>query len=184
MFLELDGLSDDFKKLLEEEVEYDLILDVQGKEFKVHRIVMIARSPVLKAILLSDCLERHTGIVNIPDCSKMSFHHFVHYMYTGKIEDLDVESAMQLYYTSEKYNVEELKNFCNAVMMKNVREDNFFELAEFANQYDAKELQREIQHFFNDNSNKIFSSEGWKNFMVDNKDLATSMLIKMSKIKK
>lgn len=184
LFLELDALSRDFKNLLEEETECDLILNVQGKEFKVHGILMIARSTVLKTILLSDGLERRTGIMKIPDCQKMFFHHFIHYLYTGKIENLDVESAMELYYTSEKYNVQDLKTFCNEVMMKNVREENFLKLAELAEQYNETKLQEKIQQFFNANSSKIFSSTEWKDFMIDNNDLASSMLIQMSKTKK
>lgn len=101
-------------------------------------------------------------------------------MYTGKlVGNLDLNSALNLYYLAEKYNVNELKTFCVEFLIDEVDVNKFIEICVFAEKFQVKELLEKMQDFFNKNSSKIFFLHEGMNLMKYNSNIANNLLINM-----
>lgn len=179
----MDTLSENFKDLFDDKETCDTTLKIKDKEFKAHRSVLIARSSVFAATFKHDTLERQTGVVTISDCDPDSFLQFLSYLYSGKLEDLSYCSALNLYYTSDKYNVQELKAFCVEYLIQCLSVENICETVVFAANYDDMRLLSAIQDFFNKNVRKILESSEWECLMKKDYRLASKLLKDMAKVK-
>lgn len=180
---ELNKLSENFKDLFANKETCDVTFKVKDKEYKAHRSVLIARSSVFAATFRHNTLERQTGVITILDCDPVSFQQFLDYLYTGKLEELSFLSAQNLYYTSEKYDVQELKAFCVEYLMQCLTVENVCEIAVFADKYDETQLYKMVQDFFNKNSCKILLTSQWENLLKKDHRLANKLLREMVKNK-
>lgn len=183
MFLELDTVSKKFEDIFTTEELCDVILYVKEKEFKAHRVILAARSPVFAAMFKHDTSEKRTGVVNIPDCDPDSFRWFLQFLYSGTFKtEISVHCSVHLYKIADKYSVQKLRTFCIEHMRRNLKLENFFDVIVFAEEYDNKKLQDAAQEFFNKNLRKIFETPEWKNLLENNFNLANKLLIAMSSV--
>lgn len=180
---ELDKLSKKFTTLFGDKQTCDTTLKVKEKEYKAHRCVLIACSTVFAAIFQQDTLERQTGVIFITDCDPDSFAAFLEYLYCGKLGELSVCSALNLYFTANKYHVQELKAFCVEYLMNHLTVENICQVAVLAYHGNEVTLFSAVQHFFNQNVYKILFSSEWECFLKEDCCLATRLLIEMSKVK-
>lgn len=183
LFSETDSLSKNLKDLYTNEDCWDTVLLVQGKEFKVHKVILIARSPVFAAMFRHDTVEKQTGKVTINDCDPDSFQLFLEYLYSGRLEDMSSNSALHLYSTSDKYNVQELKTFCTKYLMQNLTVQNVCDVVTMADQYDDTSLLSSTQTFFNKNLKEILVTNEWVDLFKKNFRLANKLLVEMSNAK-
>lgn len=158
-------------------------MNVKDKEYKAHKSVLIARSSVFAATFKHDTLEKQTGAITITDCDPDSFQEFLKYLYCGKLEDLSVHNALNLYYTSDKYNVEEMKVFCVEYLMECLKVENVCEIVVFADKYDEKDLFSKAQEFFTENAREIFTTSEWECLLKKDYRIANKLLVEMSKVK-
>ena len=183
LFSGLDKLSANFKDLYDNKETCDVALNVQDKEYKAHRLVLSARSRTFAATFKHDTLEKQTGVVTIPDCDPDSFHEFLEYLYSGELAMSSASSALSLYYTSDKYDVEEIKPFCVEYLIQHLSVENICEVVVFADKYDELELSCTSQDFFNKNVSKIFETAEWERLMQKDYRLASKLLKEMSRVK-
>lgn len=140
----------------------------------------MARSSVFAAMFLHETSERQTGIVNIPDCDPESFGEFLEFLYSGKLEKPSPRSALHLYETSDKYNVQELKTFCQEFLMENLTVEHLCDAVIMADKYDDTKLLFATQCFFNKNLSTVFVTPEWNDLLNNNPRLANKLLIGMS----
>ena len=143
----------------------------------------MARSSVFAANFRHDTLERQTGVIVIPDCDPDSFQEFLEYLYCGKLEELSFPSALNLYYTSDKYNIGDMKEFCTKYLMQCLTIENVCEVAAFADKYSETQLFSVVQDFFNNNVRKISETSEWERLMQKDYRLANKLLKKMLEMK-
>ena len=80
----------------------DFIIIVRSKEFKVHKSVLSARSPVFMRMFSSAMKEAADNKVEINDVEPSTFEKFLAFIYCGKFsEDLD-QCAMDLFVLADK----------------------------------------------------------------------------------
>ena len=144
----------------------------------------MARSSVFAATFKYDTLERQTGVITIPDCDPDSFQEFLEYLYSGKLEGLSVRSALNLYYTSEKYDVQELKAFCIEYLTQCLTIKTACEIAVLADKYDEEQLFSVTQSFFNKNYVEILLTSEWEHLMNSDSRLANKLLTEMARTKR
>lgn len=178
-FSETDLLSQNLKDLFSNKESCDTVLLVKDKEFKVHRALLIARSPVFAAMFRHNTAEKQTGTVIINDCDPDSFEAFLEYMYSGKLEDIAFNNVINLYKISDKYNVPELKLFCTNYLQLNLTLQNVCEVVTFADEYNETNLMSSAQYFFNQNIKEILVTSEWENLLKKNLSLANKVLIQM-----
>lgn len=180
---ETDVLSNNFKDLFINQDCCDAVLQVQDKEFKAHRTVLIARSTVFAGMFKHHTSEKQTGIINIPDCDAETFQQFLEYLYSGKLEDISFDSSVNLYITSDKYDVKELKTFCAKYMIQNLTVENVCDVVILADKYDEEMLFSVAQEFFNENFKQIVKTCEWASLLKNNYRLGNKLLIEMSESK-
>ena len=82
------SLANHHKSLLESGKYSDVILVVGGKQFKSHKYILAARSPVFAAMFEHDCIEKQESMVNITDVPLDVFEEFLRYIYSATTPDL------------------------------------------------------------------------------------------------
>lgn len=180
LFTELDTLSENFKSLYHNKDSCDTIINVVDKEFKAHRAVLMARSSVFAAMFTHETTEKKTGIVTIPDCDPDSFEEFLEFLYCGKFETPTCYNTLQLYETSNKYNIQELKTFCSEFLIENLSVENICKVIILADRCDDAKLLSAAQSFFNKNLSKVLVTSEWECLLKTNYRLANKIMIEMS----
>lgn len=129
----LDSINDDLA---------DFTYVVQGKEFKVHKIILSLASPVFHGTFTCGLGETAENMATIEDCEPEMFQHFLHYIYKGILpEDLH-ETALELYKLAHVYQIESLQNICyHHIMNTKLNEENSVELYEASIVYDLEKLK-------------------------------------------
>ncbi|KAL5197415.1 hypothetical protein ABZP36_000927 [Zizania latifolia] len=104
-----------------------------------HRVILASRSPVFRAMLENEMEESRSGIIKIYDVSYDVLRAFVHYMYTAEAL-LDEQMASDLLVLAEKYEVKNLKAYCEKFLTSKVNNDNAITHYAFAHRHSAKQL--------------------------------------------
>lgn len=169
-------MSQNFKELFDDKLGCDTVIHVKHRKFHVHKLVLMARSKVFSAMFQHDTSEKQTGIITISDCDPDSFHKFLEYLYCGTLEEVSCPTAIHLYETSEKYNVQELKMFCVDLLLMNMTAQSFSGTAILAEKYDDTKLMSGAQEFFNRYPNKVVETSEWDKLTKNNSPLSNKYL--------
>ena len=82
-------------------------------------MILASRSSVLNALFQANLSESHTNILKIEDIEPEVFTEVLHFIYTGKINNLE-ELATELLAVAEKYMLEILKAKCEDVLAQRI----------------------------------------------------------------
>lgn len=177
----MESLRQDYKKALLDGSNHDLILKVGDKELRAHRDILKARSRVFESMLNHDMAEKRSSIINISDCDPESMEQFLSYMYCGKVERLDHDNIFELYYISDKYEVEGLKTECQRFIQQSLSPTNVFEVIQLAVKHNDSILWENLALYVVTNMKDIFQSEKWQSLKKNNSIVANELLMKSSK---
>ncbi|GFY72286.1 hypothetical protein TNIN_19051 [Trichonephila inaurata madagascariensis] len=97
------------------------------------------------------------------------------YIYTAKLQDLQWDSACNLYAAADKYQILGLKSECFSFLKDNLTQDNACNLLIFADKHLDENLKSIIQDYILNHKN-IFHSNEWKHLMKTNVQLAVELL--------
>lgn len=156
----------------------DVTLKVEDREFKVHRNVLIVRSPVFASMLQLDTKENATGIVDIPDCSVEAFEVFLSYIYSGSADTISSDNVFDLYYAADKYQMNDLKYECVEYMEKKLSVENFCAVMTLSLQHSESGLQIKAAEFFCNNVKVIIKTVQWQHYVKDYPVQANELYIK------
>lgn len=156
----------------------DAVLKVDDREFKVHKVILVARSPVFASMFEHDMAEKKDNEVDIPDCTAESFEVFLHYLYSGSVETLSSSNVYNVYYAADKYRVDDLKEKCVKYMIKNISVETFCDVIALSLHHSESKLQKRATEFFCQNIKKIIKTVQWQKYMDENSTQANEILIK------
>lgn len=71
----------------------DLIVNVEDKEFHVHKAILCARSPVFAAMFEHETKEQDENRINIHGIEEDVFEVLLYHIYTGKVQSLELYAA-------------------------------------------------------------------------------------------
>ncbi|BAF21230.1 BTB/POZ domain-containing protein At4g08455 [Oryza sativa Japonica Group] len=126
-----------------------------------HRVILASRSPVFRAMLENEMEESRSGIIKIYDVSYDVLRAFVHYMYTAEAL-LDEQMASDLLVLAEKYEVKNLKAYCEKFLTSKVSNDNAITHYAFAHRHSAKQLLETSLAAIMDNMSTLADREEYK----------------------
>uniref|UniRef100_A0A0D9WXD9 BTB domain-containing protein n=1 Tax=Leersia perrieri TaxID=77586 RepID=A0A0D9WXD9_9ORYZ len=126
-----------------------------------HRVILASRSPVFRAMLENEMEESRSGIIKIYDVSYDVLRAFVHYMYTTEAL-LDEQMASDLLVLAEKYEVKNLKAYCEKFLTSKVSNDNAITHYAFAHRHSAKQLLETSLSAIMDNMSTLADREEYK----------------------
>ena len=114
------------------------VVCANGIEIPVHRFILYANSPVLKAMMLTDMQESIDKKLHAPDINEAVMNKILLFMYTQKIDISD--DLHGILYGAEKYQMEYLKALCIKFILNNLRAENAVEYFLLTSLYDLEFL--------------------------------------------
>ena len=106
----IHNLNTQMVKMLTNQTLADVTLKVEDNEFKAHKLILAAASPVFEAMFKDGTKEHRDNYVNIQDMDSDVFDVFLRFLYSGQVEHLD-EMYFDLFAAADKYDVQPLRKF-------------------------------------------------------------------------
>ncbi|XP_011863439.1 PREDICTED: speckle-type POZ protein-like isoform X2 [Vollenhovia emeryi] len=141
-------LLNNFGLLLENEKFCDVTLTVRGKEFQVHKAILVAQSPVFNVMFENEMKEKKTNQVDIDDMDPEVLKEMLRFIYTGKVTNLE-KMAGGLLAASDKYQLNTLKVLCQEALRKSLTIENAAEILILADLHSSDQLKVEAINFIN-----------------------------------
>ncbi|PAN40193.1 hypothetical protein PAHAL_7G298400 [Panicum hallii] len=124
----------------------DVTFGVAGREFRAHRVLLAARSPVFDAELLGPMAEKDARrVVQIEDMEPAVFEMLLHFIYTdsppGSLEGYSTATAQDLLVAADRYGMERLKLMCAEKLCKSIDVSTVMTTLALADQHHCQELK-------------------------------------------
>ena len=132
-------LADDLKKLTQNDDFKDFLITIGEQQFKVHKFLLIARSPTLAELLKNNPEVEN---LNLVDISVEIFEIILKFFYTDELPSDDGTNFMQLFAAACKLKIEKLKNFAASKISNQITSENAFEILALSNKFEHEELRK------------------------------------------
>ncbi|XP_064459370.1 speckle-type POZ protein B-like [Ornithodoros turicata] len=153
--------TDDFNRLYRTGQFSDFVISAGNKEFRVHKAVLAARSPVFLAMLVSPSKESQEDRMTIEDLKPDAVEKMLAYMYTGKATGIG--SVMNdLLRAADKYQMPLLKTMCAEWMKSELSAKNVADVFLLAATYSVPELMISAGNYISAHAAEVVSTEGWR----------------------
>ncbi len=138
----------------QEEMYYDVHLQIGTETIGAHKIVLVAFSPYFRAMLTIDMREVKQDFIDIvlPDgCEMQTFKVLLEYGYTGYVE-ITGDNVQELLILSDFLQLQSVEKACIEFMLKNMDASNCLSILQFADNHiipDVKEAAKSycLRHF-------------------------------------
>ena len=186
-----EELLKDFQKLFESMELSDVTFNVRCQEFRAHKTILAARSPVFAAMFKHPSKEKLLGNVDVPDIEPGVFKELLRYIYTGQVPLQRMDKlAIGLLAAADKYLLEKLKKACGDHLVKNICK-NCAELLSLNENHPAHFLKEIALHYFRQFPAEVTATDSWKkaimekpDWVVNIKDMLFESLFQQSKADK
>lgn len=122
--------------------------------------------------------EKNSGVIDVPDCDPQAMELFLSYVYCGEVEDLDQSNMLGLYYISDKYDMQGLKDDCCKFIKKSLSTTNICDVIQMAMNHSDSDLLEYATEYFMENTLDIMVTVEWQSFLLKNSTLGNELLIK------
>ena len=139
---------------------FDVTLEAGKEKYKCHKVVLSIRSDVFKAMFKhGDMEENRTDSVKIRDVNSQILKKMIDYIYMDKVVD---DLSGELLAASDKYNLQGLKDGCEAFLCRNANEKNVIHLFQLAYLHNTPGLQNVTMQIIKDHHDKLSKSPEWR----------------------
>lgn len=129
------------RSMLDDATLSDFTFNVLDKEFKVHKAVLAASSPVFYKMFTTDMKESRENKCKIEDIDPAIFGHMLRFIYAGDLPENIDEIAMTLYAAAHVYSIDRLKDICKYEARRSLSAQNAMEYYSWCCIYDLDELK-------------------------------------------
>ena len=172
------------EKLLEKLYLNDELSDVkiycEDKIFNCHKLILGGKSKVFKNMLFNnEMVEATSGEIKIVDTPADAMENLLYYIYHGSLKSI-ATITHDLLMAADKYDIPDLVNICNKLMIVNMNEKNVMNVMTSAFLTNQKELFKMACEFVfkRSRNGQSVEIEAWKEFKEKNPVLANKMLEK------
>lgn len=139
-----------------------------GKEFKVHKMVLASRSQVFKNMIDSDMMESKTGIIHIKDVEPDVMQEILKFIY-GLSCDV-THLPHKVFKVAHMYGLDKLTEMCRGFMMHNINHENFFGISKLVEieEYKLKEVSYVLNDFLKNKESEIVENEEFIEYLASN----------------
>ncbi|CAL1301290.1 unnamed protein product [Larinioides sclopetarius] len=149
-------------------------LKTKTKSFPAHRSVLCAASPVFKIRI--SMTEKDTDYIQVYDLEDDIVEQLLLFLYSDNIENLEWNTATQLYYAAKRYQIGKLKEICSSFLVKNLTTTNAGELLVLADTHSDCDLKKSVEDFITEYEEQVFSSKEWEMFIEISPELAAKTM--------
>ncbi|KAL1791650.1 speckle-type POZ protein-like isoform X1, partial [Sigmodon hispidus] len=154
-------LADELGELEENDSFTDCCLVVAGQEFRAHKAILAAHSPVFKAMFEHDMKESRKNHVEIHDLEPQVFRAMMDFIYTRNVSNLH-SMADAVLYAADKYFLEVLKVICEDTLCRDLSVDNAAYTLFLADLHSAGRLKTQTLDFIAAHASEVFETSSWK----------------------
>lgn len=153
-------LSDDLEELFKSQEFSDVTIYANRREFKAHKAILAARSPMFRGMFSHDMKETKFNRVEVPDVDPDVLQEMLRYIYTGKCmleprlqnkepkeQEKEQHLAIELLQAANKYQLDRLKLICEEALYKTLSADSVAEILALADLYNAAQLKNQAIEF-------------------------------------
>jgi len=165
----------DFSKLLRSNLYSDVKLkgnDSDG-EYYAHKIIMSCRSTYFNSLFSSGWKEATSEVVQL-DVPSGVIRAVLEFMYTGDVEVIEGDIAIDLLIASCVYSLDKLKKIMEGVVGWSLDIENIYGVTDLAITYDCKNLQYFCFSFCITNWAKVAVGNSWKELRKEVRDKITA----------
>ena len=152
------------KQLFQSKSQSDIIIHVNEKKFKAHKLILSTRSPVFLAMFEKNHTEKKTNTLKIEGIEPTVFAEVLRFIYTDEVENLD-ELAAELLAAAERYMLDLIKAKCEESLAGNITTENCAELLLLADLHSANGLKKFVLDFIRLRAGLVFATTNWQEFM-------------------
>ena len=153
--LELANVQSEKKAYLQKKVGEDLSTFVNNEElsditFKFtnendptihgHKMMLVARSPYFRSMLLGGMMESKCNLITIHDVSYHIFLEVLHCIYTGKANNINNENVFELLQAAEIYCLTDLKDQVTQYLEDSIEDENVIDILIVADTFGLSKL--------------------------------------------
>ena len=150
----------------------DVVLVVKGCEVPAHRIVLMAQSPVFRAMFGHELTEKITGRIEMQDHSVAAVREMKRFMYTGEVEGLGDVGA-ELLDLAAAYDLPKLRKLCATALPWCLSQDNACRIFAAAHVHSLQELKDSVVRFISHRCDVMATSE-WQQYIAADAELVTA----------
>jgi speckle-type POZ protein len=137
------------ESMLRDGTSADITIGVGDREFRAHRCLLAAWSPVFRAQFFRPLAEKDMRSLDIDDMEPSIFEMMLHYVYTGSIspcsdDDEGGHSAdvmQHLLVAADRYGLESLKTMCEEELCKGMDVETVTARFSLANKHSCNKLK-------------------------------------------
>lgn len=123
----------------------DITLQVGGRAFPAHRVVLAARSPVFGALLFGDMVEKDATCIEIVDMRPEVFELLLQFIYTESLpgggEGCDAATMQHLLVAADRYGLDRLKHICEGKLHASVGTETVASMLALAERHSCPRLR-------------------------------------------
>jgi len=146
-----------------------------GQEFKAHKLILAARSPVFAGMFNVQMKENLLDRVDIQGIESNIFEALLRFIYTDQVDLVKVD-AKDILAAADRYLIPLLKFRCEAFLSESLTIKNCTEMLSLADLYNAQQLKKKTTDFIRLHKTEVRKTEGWKNLKQSCPDIAFDIL--------
>nr|CAB3259803.1 kelch-like protein 20 [Phallusia mammillata] len=139
----------------------NLVLESEGKQFKVHKSVLMLVSNYFRRMFTIEMKEKYEVIIKMQNIPHQRLANIIQFIYSGKIE-ITEENILDILDDAEYTEIEVLKAKCSAFLLNVISADNCLKLRAYAQRYNLDDLITKANHFIVENFETVVQSEDLK----------------------
>ena len=138
----------------------DVDLEVSGKTFKGHKLILAAVSPVFEKMFQGNSHEHQNNRVIIEDVDADVFEELMTYIYSGQLPHLK-EMSPDLLAVADKYSILPLLQICMIDLLENMSVDDAAATYVLADRHSLHKVKPTIINFMKKHFYEVAASAGW-----------------------
>ena len=137
-----------------------------GQSFMCHQIILATSSPVFCAMFQADMREKETRKVVIEDIKPEVIALMLHWIYSGWIDSFREKEPLELLQAADKYQLDGLKELCEAKLCSILDVTNVIELLVFGDLHNATRLKNVALKMVARNQATLNKSKVYQDFLI------------------
>ncbi|XP_066285440.1 kelch repeat and BTB domain-containing protein 2-like [Branchiostoma lanceolatum] len=144
----------------------DVILEVEGRRFPCHRLVLSAASPYFRAMFTNDMAESRQKTVVLQGLDAGIFWEILSYIYSGTLH-VSLDKVQPLYQAADLLQLDNVKDTCSSYMAMNVERSTCVDLYKFADVFSVDSVLKASLLLISSDFTEVASSDEFCSLSVN-----------------
>ncbi|KAF7694960.1 kelch-like protein 22 isoform X1 [Silurus meridionalis] len=140
------GLIDGLLSLREEEILFDVVLLVEGKPIKAHRILLAASCDYFRGMFAGGLREMQQTEIPIHGVTHTAMAKLLDFIYTSELV-LDLDTVQEVLCAATLLQIQDVIGFCCEFLFSWMDDDNILEVEKLADAYGLKQLDEKVHSY-------------------------------------